>query len=199
MKRFLSKISSLLTKDISHQLKELNQEILSLKKELLAYNKTNNEIQINSYLNKYLYSNQKYLNNKRLNKYEYQSFSQYGEDGIIKEIFNRLAISKGYFVEFGVEIGLECNTTNLLLRGWSGLWIEGLTFYANSIKKTFNEEISNKKITLINEIVTINNIEDLLITANVPKEFDLLSIDIDYNDYYIWKAIKNFRPKVLVI
>jgi hypothetical protein len=50
-----------------------------------------------------------------------------------------------------------------------------------------------------NSFVTAENIEELLAAAKVPKSLDLLSIDIDRNDYWVWKAIKSFSPRVVVI
>ncbi len=49
------------------------------------------------------------------------------------------------------------------------------------------------------EFITAENIEPLFQKYGVPPEFDLLSIDIDGNDYWVWKAIEQFRPRVVVI
>jgi len=86
------------------------------------------------FLNEHLFNNPKYLSSKRLNKHEYQVFSQNGEDGIIQEIFDRVGYTNKYFIEFGVENGLECNSTNLLYKGWSGLWIEGSEQQCEGVK-----------------------------------------------------------------
>ena len=53
------------------------------------------------------------------------SFSQSDEDGIIERIAQRLKISEGIFVEFGVGNGTENNTLNLLMNGWKGMWFGG--------------------------------------------------------------------------
>ena len=61
-----------------------------------------------------------------INNYERKIRSQNGEDGIIEEIFSRLKVPNGFFVEFGVQDGLECNTAHLCIdRQWSGMMIEG--------------------------------------------------------------------------
>lgn len=50
------------------------------------------------------------------------------------------------------------------------------------------------------ESITAENINDLFAKYDVPNEFDLLSIDLDFNDFYVWKALDNsYQPKVIVI
>ena len=91
-----------------------------------------------------------------------------------------------YFVEFGVEDGMECNTRYLSKkRGWQGLLMDGS-----------NE---NTSINLHKEFITAENIEELFKKYAVPAEFDLLSIDIDGNDYWVWKAIERYKPRVVII
>ena len=151
------------------------------------------------YLERNLINNPRYDQPDKLNKFEFQVFSQFGEDGIIHEIFRRIGTTNQYFVEFGVEDGSETNTTYLLFKGWSGLWIEGSTKFSRRIQGDFANAINKKQLTLINGFINAENIESLFSEGNVPKEFDLLSIDIDRNDYHVWKAITNYRPRVVVI
>jgi hypothetical protein len=158
-----------------------------------------NHLQINAYLQKNLYSNEKYANTGRLNKFEFQAFSQFGEDGIIEEIFNRIGTTNKYFVEFGVETGVETNSTYLLYNGWGGLWIDGSDLNINIIKSNFKKSVESGKLNALQSFITAENIEYLFEKASVPSEFDLLSIDIDRNDYYVWDAIKNYKPRVVVI
>jgi hypothetical protein len=167
----------------------------------LIIQKKNDErgLAVADYLETHLYNNPKYKDSNRLNKYEYQAFSQYGEDGIIEEIFNRIGRTNKYFIEFGVENGLECNSLNLLYNKWNGLWIEGSNAHYNDIAKRFSGMIGSKQLTVKNEFITAENIESIFKSADAPAEPDMLSIDIDYNDYYVWQAIKNYKPRVVVI
>jgi len=155
-------------------------------------------LQANDYIQKHLFNNPKYYDPKSLNRYEYSCYSQNGEDGIINEIFNRIGTSNKQFVEFGVQDGLESNGALLLVKGWSGLWMEGSGKYVKLINKQFSQLIKNGKLTAKKTFVNAENINDLLNGANVPEELDLLSIDIDGNDYWVWKAV-NARPRVVVI
>lgn len=151
------------------------------------------------FLAEHLYNNPKYSNSKRLNKAEYQVFSQNGEDGIIAEIFNRIGTTNKYFIEFGVEDGLECNSTILLYKQWKGLWIEGSDHHSANINTKFKDKIDAGQLTVKNQFINAENIESIFKSAGAPAEPDLLSIDIDYNDYYVWQAITNYNPRVVVI
>ncbi len=122
-----------------------------------------------------------------LTQFEKRVYSQNGEDGVIQKIFSTIGTTDQYYVEFGTENGAECNTRCLReFNGWSGLLMDG-----------GYEDLS---INLHKEFITAENIADLFAKYQVPKEFDLLSIDIDYNDFYVWYAIGyHYRPRVVVI
>lgn len=134
-----------------------------------------------------------------LNTYEFGTYSQYGEDEIIEEIFNRIGTTNNFFVKLGVGDGNECNSALLLVKGWSSLWIEGNTSDYAKIRKNFHFLIRDQKLAVSNDFITADNIENLLVNNSVPWEFDLLSIDIDGNDYWVWKAIDRFHPRVVVV
>lgn len=141
----------------------------------------------------------KYQDPKRLNLFEYQVLSQNGEDGIIHEIFKRISTKAKYFVEFGVGNGTENNTGHLLLQGWSGAWIEGSTAYCNEIKKGYENLINNGRLNIKQAFITRDNIKSLFEELNIPGEPDLLSIDIDGNDYWIWETLRHYSPRVVVV
>jgi tetratricopeptide (TPR) repeat protein len=112
--------------------------------------------------------------------------SQNGEDGVIEAIFAAIGTTNRYFVEFGVQDATECNSARLLARDWSGLLMDG-----DGISR-------NPRATVQREFVTAENVNSLFGKYGVPREFDLLSIDIDGNDYWVWRAIE-YRPRVVVI
>ena len=156
------------------------------------------EIVIEEYLKENLLGNPRY-NGKKLNRHEFQVFSQGGEDGIIEEIFNRIGTTDRYFVEFGVGNGSESNTIYLLLKDWHGLWIESGEKNVFAIQKDYGSLIDNRQLQVRQDFITAENIEDIFKVASVPESLDLLSIDIDRNDYWVWKAINRYYPRVLVI
>jgi hypothetical protein len=136
---------------------------------------------------------------KRLPRYGFKSFSQNDEDGIIQEIFRRIGERHRVFVEIGVERGVECNTLRLLLEGWSGLWVEADPSHAVAVRKNLWPFLDDGRLKLAECRVTAENIDDLLTQNGIQGEIDLLSIDIDYNDYWVWKAVRTIRPRVVVI
>jgi len=137
--------------------------------------------------------------NKFLEGHGYKVYSQNDEDGIIQEIFRRIGTTNKTFVEIGIQDGMECNTHYLLFLGWHGVWIEASEACADAIKRKFDYVINNGILKVINEFVTRENINDLLVGAELPEEVDLLSIDIDGNDYYIFEAISSVKPRVILI
>ena len=157
------------------------------------------KLQIDQYVQKHLFAEPRYHDPKRLNRFEYSVFSQFGEDGIIAEIFRRIGETSRFFVEFGVGDGVENNTTYLLTKGWAGAWVEGNSHQVEKIHTRFASVLRDRKLALKQACVTAENAESLLSELSVPQEFDLLSIDIDYNTYWVWRAISSYRPKAIVV
>src|SRR5437660_3319492 len=136
---------------------------------------------------------------KRLVRYGYKVYSQNDEDGIIAEIFRRIGSTDRTFVEFGVDTGLECNSVKLLIEGWRGLWIEANAQACKTITSGFNPFLKDKRLALLQSVVTAENINTLIRSGDLDGEIDLLGIDIDFNDYWVWKAIEVIKPRVVVI
>ncbi len=147
---------------------------------------------------KELLSDPKYNDKKRLERYGFKVCSQYDEDGILQEIFNRIGLGARKFVEFGVENGLENNTLKLLLEGWSGLWIEGSEDFVSQINAKFQDVIANGRLRVKAAFITPENINGL-IGEHFTGEMDLLSIDIDGNDIHVLDAIDVIRPRVVIV
>ncbi len=120
-----------------------------------------------------------------LSQFERKVFSQNGEDGVLEKIFDIIGTQSKYYIEFGVEDGLECNTRYLRENHhFSGVMMD--------------MKYENHSLQLYREVIDAENINDLFAFYKVPYEFDLLSIDIDSNDFYVWKAIQH-QPRVVVI
>lgn len=141
----------------------------------------------------------RYADPKRLHRFEHQVFSQNGEDGVLLEIFRRIGTTDKRFVEIGVGDGLENNTTCLLSQGWKGFWLDGDHEAMGRINELFWQPLARGDLVVRETLVTAENIGGTLAELNVPTEFDLLSLDIDRNTYFLWQALKHLRPRVLVI
>jgi hypothetical protein len=139
----------------------------------------------------------------RLEHFGRKIYSQAEEDGILEEIFRRLAITRdsGKFIEFGASNGLQfSNTLYLLYRGFSGLWIEWSEPHVDAIRSRFQLPLASGQLRLARALVTAENINDLLLeNLGDQREVALLSIDIDGNDFWVWKAITSIAPAVVVI
>lgn len=135
----------------------------------------------------------------RLLRHGFKVYSQHDEDGIIEEIFHRIGTTNRFFVEFGVGDGLENCTTYCLLKGWSGIWIDGSAACYQAILRNMDFLIRADRLRVKYSFITAENITALFQELQVPPEADLLSIDIDYNDYWVWRAIKSYRPRVVAI
>lgn len=126
-----------------------------------------------------------------MKNHENKIYSQNGEDGIIQHIFNHIDTTNKIAVEIGVSAGgsgLETNTRLLADHNWKLYWFDC-------------EETTNlpSNCTFIKEFLTKDNVVSLFEKNNIPKYFDLLSIDIDGNDYHIREALSNYKPRVCIM
>lgn len=138
----------------------------------------------------------KLLHEDRLLAHGFQAFSQNDEDGMIQEIFRRIGAGSRTFIEIGCGEGLENNTLYLLLSGWSGMWIDADEGNVRSCESLHRQTIRDGSLKLLHRAVTVENVEETLSERDEP---DLMSVDIDGNDYWVWKALTSLRPRVLVI
>ena len=127
--------------------------------------------------------------------------SQKGEDGIIEKVLDVMNNSNKWCVEFGCWDGKHLSNTFNLVRnkGYSAVLVEGDAKKFEDLLKTCE---GNKKVIPVNAYVGFdpeNCLDVLLETTEIPLDFDLLSIDIDGNDYHVWEAVRRYKPKVVVI
>ena len=116
--------------------------------------------------------------------------SQHREFPVLLEIFQKLNKQAGFAVEFGAANGVWfSNIRNFIELGWKSLQMDG-----NPTREGQSDFITDVK----KEFITAENINALFQKYNVPKEFELLSIDVDGNDYWIWKNLE-YSPDVVII
>jgi hypothetical protein len=139
--------------------------------------------------------------NNWLNQHKRNVTSQQGEDGIVEKIFEILPSSNQWCVEFGAGDGKELsNTFNLIAnKGWSSVQIEANTSKFKTLSDRYKD---NNKVTCINKIICFegeSTLDHVLKSTSIPLDLDLLLIDIDGNDYYVWQSLNIYRPKLVVI
>lgn len=132
-----------------------------------------------------------------LDDVEFRVYSQWGEDGIIDWLVERIDVSAERFVEFGVESYVESNTRFLLKqRNWKGLVIDRSEEYVRLIK---NDEISwRHDLTALAHFITRDNINALFTRGGFAGPIGLLSIDIDGMDYWVWERVSAVRPDIVI-
>jgi hypothetical protein len=80
--------------------------------------------------------------------------------------------------------------------GWSGVYFQPTP---EDYARLSERLASRKDVRAVQAFLTPENANELFTQAAVPDEFDLLSIDIDGQDYWVWKGLDGFRPRVVVI
>lgn len=133
---------------------------------------------------------------------EAKVFSEHGEDGILLYIFSTIGVTNRRFVEFGFGDGVECNTANLSINfGWHGLLMDRSVRACESAKDFYSKSLTKatSAVLIRKQFITRHNINGLLERYSFKGEIDLLSIDIDGNDYWVWKEIEVISPRLVVI
>ena len=143
--------------------------------------------EINKSKTSYLYSK----NIDKINYKEYKITSQNNEDGIIEYIFSNISNNK-FFIEIGFDY-FECNTLNLIKRGWNGILIEADEEKCLRIEKCIKHFFPNNKIEIINSKIDIDNINNF----TKHQKIDFFSIDIDGNDYWVLEKLEKENISII--
>lgn len=138
----------------------------------------------------------RYGDPRRLLRYQTQVCSQNAEDGILHEIFRRIGTTNRVFAEVGVGNGRENNTAFLLSQGWTGFWLDADDAFLQALAN--RPDLPPECLKHLVAFVSRENIAALFAQLGVPRDFDLLSLDIDQNTYYAWEGLAGFRPRVVV-
>jgi hypothetical protein len=137
------------------------------------------------------------LNIDSLRENEFQVSSQWGEDGIIQYLLQRVPIERKIFVEFGVGDYTESNTRFLLQNNnWVGLIIDGSPEHTTRIKKDPIYWRFNLKVECA--FIDKESINQIITRAGISGDIGILSVDIDGNDYWVWQAIDCIGPRIVI-
>ena len=136
-----------------------------------------------------------------LKRYEANVTSQTGEDGVIARALELLDVRDGWCVEFGAFDGREASNTYSLItaRGYQAVLIESDAARFAALGATHRDRPAVHALRRLVGFEGEDRLDRLLAETPVPLDFDLLSIDIDGNDYHVWEAVRVYRPKLVVI
>ncbi len=133
----------------------------------------------------------------------FRVFSQFDEDGVVLFLLGAAGIGTGRFLDVGAGDGVVAsNTANLALNlGFHGLMVDargseverGRRFYAA------HPDTRERPPVFLQAFVTRANLNGLVAGGGLEGEIDLLSIDVDGNDYWIWQALECVSPRLVVV
>lgn len=137
-----------------------------------------------------------------LSEVGFKVFSQTDEDGILLYIFSIIGTENKKSVEICAGNGVECNTANLIIcHGWSGLLVDGNASLVKQGREFYsrNRHTHIYPPTFVHSWITRNNVNEVIRNNNFEGDIDLLSIDMDGVDYWVWEAIEVINPRVVVV
>lgn len=121
------------------------------------------------------------------------------EDGILLYLHSLLGSGRRRLVDLGSANVYASNSSNLILHhGWTGLLVDASEEAVTAARATYRR-LGVPPPTVLHSWLTAENVDDLLREHGPTGEVDLLSIDIDGNDYWLWRAIDTISPRVVVI
>jgi hypothetical protein len=128
--------------------------------------------------------------------------SQCGEDGVIRRALELIGERDRWCVEFGAWDGQTASNTYALIdrEGYRAVLIEYDSKRFEALRRKHGG--GHSAVIVLNRLVSFegpDRLDRILADTPVPRNFDLLSIDIDGNDYHVWDALQEYRPKLVVI
>jgi len=140
-----------------------------------------------------------------LNQYRSDVYSQNGEDGVLKEILERLGIpgqEEGWCVEFGAWDGVHLSNTFRLVEqeSWNAIYIEGdpEKYQALCATATSFPAIEPKN-SWVGDLPPAKSLDAILRGSALPLEYHVLSIDIDSYDLAVWAQHRDYSPAIVII
>jgi hypothetical protein len=125
-------------------------------------------------------------------------FSPAGQDGVLERIFEVVQPAHRYLVDLGAADGVEasCSRNLIVNHGWRGFLVESDPAQGDRLAEQY---AANAGIRTLRAGIYPGDIEILLERAQVPADLDLLIVGLTSNDWYVWRAIEEFRPRVVQI
>lgn len=137
----------------------------------------------------------------KLDDVGFRQFSQFDEDGRLLYIFSVIGEGGKRVLEISAGIGRESMSANLIINhGWEGLLFEGDPKKANEAISFFSWNLDvYRPPKVLSQWITAENINQLVFDGGFKGDIDLLSIDVDGNDLWFWKALEVVSPRVCIV
>lgn len=121
-------------------------------------------------------------------------YSQFGEDGVVDAIFSVIKPANRWCFECGAADGMFfSNTRRLLRKGWDGILVEAEPL-------VFDRLVQNTKGLNARCVEQrLESLDEILMVCGAPADIDLVTIDVDGQDYYLFNSLIRFRPRVVII
>jgi len=131
-------------------------------------------------------------------RFERSVFSPAGQDGVLERVFEIIEPTHRHLVDLGAGDGVRGSySRNLIVNhGWRGLLVESDPDLGAALLETYADR---EAAQTLQAGIYPGDIEIRLEQANVPRDLDLLIVSLHGNDWYVWRAIQEFRPKVVQI
>lgn len=133
----------------------------------------------------------------------FRVFSQFDEDGVILYLLGAGGMGPRRFVDLGAGDGVYAsNCANLALNlGFDGLLVEADAAKAAHARRFYERhpDTRERPPAVVQAFVTRENVDELIRGAGFEGEIDLLSIDVDGNDYWLWEALTSVSPRLVVV
>ncbi len=138
----------------------------------------------------------------------FRVFSQNDEDGLLLYVFALVGFRTRVVLELCAGDGLECNAANLIVNhGCAGLLFDGNDALLERGRRFYAAHPTTRSFQplLRRAWITRDNVDALVERHMFPgvlrgeREIDLLSLDLDGNDYWVLERLTCVRPRVIVV
>jgi len=123
-------------------------------------------------------------------------YSQFNEDALVDGLFRKIGTTNKILVDIGAADGIIFSNTRFFMDhgSWDGAFVEPDLIRYEKLTNLYSKEKCVQKA-----IAEDNTIDGLLEQMSFPRRFDLLNLDIDGQEYYVWSDMVKYRARVVVI
>jgi len=126
---------------------------------------------------------------------DHNYFSQFGEDGLIEAVFDRIGMHNRWCFEVGASDGETLSNTKVLRDdGWDAVLIEAEPHQFEKLRR-----FESERVRCVNEHIGPASLDRILRNHSAPRAPDFGSLDIDGQDYWAWAGMVDYVPRVMLV